>query len=140
MQAETTHYKITYAIAADSVNEFPAKVSQVGAEKLDKELYEGNKLAAGQSYGVPSSFVSGTEYEASATRPVQVTVEVEAEAGVGTRYVVECGGKKVAEVKISSGASGVTNTPFTFICPAAAKFKVTLFTAFKATARTYLLL
>ena len=120
MPGETTHYKIKYAEAADEVKAFPAEVSKPGAETIDKELYEGNKVANGQVYGALTTRTNGTEYEPSATRATLVILE--AISTTSSKIIVKVGGVTLAGPIINGTPGEKQVSSLTFICPAGLKW------------------
>jgi hypothetical protein len=66
-----------------------------------------------------------TEFEPSATEPVQVILTVSCQTATETTIQVAVGGTVIAEDVNSKAATGTTKVVLTFIVPAGKKWKVT---------------
>lgn len=127
MPGETTHYKIKYSSAADETKAFPTEVSKPGAETIDKELWEGNKVAAGEVYG---SLVTRTKaaleagIEPSATRATLVMFVVTGEVNQTAICTIKVGSVSIAATQGNGNASGSTATA-SFIVPAGKTYSIT---------------
>lgn len=78
MPAETTVYKIKYAIGTDEVKAFPAEVSQAGAETIDKVLKEHNlkiKKYAGAASPATGELVVQEKTGETVTLPAVATAD-----------------------------------------------------------------
>ncbi len=121
MSGVTTHYSIIYAQGADETKKFPADVDQKAKETIDKELWEGNKVGAGQVYSAPVGRALATEFEPSATRPNFVALAIGGAAGEWDAKIF-CGaveiGKMTAQPTAATQCCG-------FVCPAGKVWKVT---------------
>lgn len=127
MPGETSHFKIKYSEAADETKAFPTEVSKAGAETIDTALYEGNKVAAGQTYTASTNRTEGTEYEISATRAAYVVPKATSSGGT-TRVslAVEVAGVAIGSANTLAGAgAGASIVSLPFILPAGTKFKLT---------------
>lgn len=119
MPGETTHFQIRYALEADEAKPYPQEVSEPGMKKIDEVLYEGNKLANGESYSAWAKKSFGVEYEPSITRPAFVMATVQF-TGATQSTELRVGLIQIGEY-LSAKATAEEGTwmAVSFVCPAA---------------------
>ncbi len=92
----------------------------------DAKVVKGRELVTtGNAYGTLTARLSGTEYEASATRMTFVTVEAEVGSGQAGEMKVWVGGVMIATPKVSVSVGGSSSRiVYSFLVSPGAKWKV----------------
>lgn len=116
---ETVHYKLRALTGANPVHDIGVGFADL-AEDVDKALYEGNKVAAGQGYQVQTYTKAEAEagIKPSAARSAFVSLSASEESTANASVTIE--GDQVAVLNKKGSASFVVAAGNTWKCSLAA--------------------